>query len=42
MLRGKLNRVVLRTKDCAKSVDMTVNPPAPVFCDKIELNDTQY
>ena len=42
MLRGKLNRVALRTKDCAKSVDMTVNPPALVFCDKLKLNATHH
>ena len=41
MLRGKLNRLVRRTKGCAKSVDMPVNLLALVFCDKLKLNTTQ-
>ena len=40
MLRGKLNRLVRRTKGYAKSVDMSVNPLALVFCDKLKLNAT--
>ena len=40
MLRGKLNRLARRTKGCAKSVDMLVNPLAWVFCDKLKLNTT--
>ena len=41
MLRGKLNRLVRRTKGCAKSVDMLVNLLELVFCDKLKLNATQ-
>ena len=40
MLRGKLNRLVRRTKGCAKSVDMLVNLLALVFCDKLKLKTT--
>ena len=36
MLRGKLNRLVRRTKGCAKSVDMLVNLLALVFCGKLK------
>ena len=42
MLRGKLNRLVRRTKGCAKSVDMPVNPLALVFCGKLKLNTTHH
>ena len=42
MLRGKLNRLVRRTKGCAKSVDMLVNLLAPVFYDKLKLNTTHH
>lgn len=38
MLRGKLNRLVRRTKVYAKSVDMQVNLLVLVFCDKLKLN----
>ena len=34
MLRGKLNRLVRRTKGYTKSVEMLVNPLALVFCHK--------
>ena len=42
MLRGKLNRLVRRTKGCAKSVDMLVNLLALAFCDKLKLNTTHH
>ena len=41
MLRGKLNRLVRRTKGCAKNIEMLVNLLALVFCDKLKLNTTQ-
>ena len=40
MLRGKLNRLVRRTKGCAKIVEMSANPLAPVFARKLKLNTT--
>ena len=40
MLRGKLNRLARRTKGCAKIVEMSVNPLAPVFARKQKLNTT--
>ena len=40
MLRGKLNRLVRRTKGYTKSVDMLVNLLALVFCYKLKLNTT--
>ena len=42
MLRGKLNRLVRRTKGCAKSVEMLVNLLALVFCAKLKLNTTHH
>ena len=42
MLRGKLNRLVRRTKGYTKSVDMLVNLLALVFCDKLKLNTTHH
>ena len=42
MLRWKLNRLALRTKGCAKSVDMLVNLLALAFCAKLKLNTTQH
>ena len=41
-LRRKLKRLARRTKGCAKSVDMPVNPLALVFCDKLKLNATHH
>ena len=42
MLRGKLNRLVRRTKGCAKSAEMLVSLLALVFCAKLKLNATHY
>ncbi len=42
MLRGKLNRLVRRTKGCAKSVDMLVNLLALVFAHNLKLNTTHH
>ena len=42
MLRGKLNRLVRRTKGYAKSIEMLVNLLALVFCDKLKLNTTHH
>ena len=42
MLRGKLNRLVRRTKGYTKSVDVPVNLLALVFCDKLKLNTTHH
>ena len=42
MLRGKLNRLVRRTKGYTKSVDMLVNLLALVFCAKLKLNATHH
>ena len=42
VLRGKLNRLVRRTKGCTKSIEMPVNLLALVFCDKLKLNATHY
>ena len=42
MRGGKLNRLARRTKGCAKSVDMLVNPLALVFCAKLKLNTTHH
>ena len=41
MLRGRLNRLARRTKECAKSVDMQVNLLAPVFVYKLKHNATE-
>ncbi len=40
MLRGKLNRLVRRTKGYTKSVDMLVSLLALVFCAKLKLSAT--
>ena len=42
MLRGKLNRLVRRTKGYTKSVEMLVNLLALVFCAKLKLNTTHH
>ena len=42
MLRGKLNRLVRRTKGYTKSIEMLVNLLALVFCDKLKLNTTHH
>ena len=42
MLRGKLNRLVRRTKGCAKSIEMLVSLLALVFCAKLKLNITHH
>ena len=42
MLRGKLNRLLRRTKGCAKSVEMPVNLLALVSCAKLKHNATQH
>ena len=42
MLRGKLNRLVRRTKGYTKSIEILVNLLALVFCDKLKLNTTHY
>ena len=40
MLRGKLNRLVRRTKGYTKSIEMLVNLLALVFRAKLKLNAT--
>ena len=40
MLRGKLNRLVRRTKGYTKSIEMLVNLLALVFLAKLKLNAT--
>ena len=42
MLRGKMNRLVRRTKGCAKSVEMPANLLTLVFFDNLKLNATQH
>ena len=42
MLRGRLNRLVRRTKGCAKSVETLVNLLAPVFVYKLKHNATEW
>ncbi len=42
MLRGKLNRLVRRTKGYTKSIEMLVNLLALVFCAKLKLNTTHH
>ena len=42
MLRGKLNRLVRRTKGYTKSVEMLVNLLALVFCAKLKLNTAHH
>ena len=41
-LHSKLNRLVRRTKGCAKSIEMLVNLLALVFLDKLKLNATHH
>ena len=41
-LHRKLKRLARRTKGCAKSVAMPVNPLALVFCAKLKLNATHH
>ena len=41
MLRGKLNRLVRRTKSCAKSVETPMKLLALAFFDNIKLNAAQ-
>ena len=42
VLRGKLNRLVRRTKGYTKSVEMLVSLLALVFCAKLKLNTTHH